>query len=233
MNIYSLTCTREDTPTQTLTTLLEYFKKCDIKSKLLIKEPSIFDAYNKGIEDLNASLEDIVILCHDDIEILTLPEVFTHLLKEKLTKEDTGFVGIAGTRVFSNSGVWWDMQLWQQGSHSGYVFHGEDIANMDPSFYGKFGEVVVMDGIFLAATIKTLRKIQIKKPKAFTGDWDFYDIFYTFQTYLKGLKNYTLPIQIRHQSKGELVGRDSWHQNRFAFLELFKNKLPAQIKMAD
>tara|TARA_R100001086_G_C11812293_1_gene251875 strand:- start:497 stop:1189 length:693 start_codon:yes stop_codon:yes gene_type:complete len=229
MNIYSLTCTRDETPNKTTAALLEYFKRCNIESKLLINKGSIFEAYSKGVEDLNADREDIVIFCHDDIEILTDPKVFTQLLKEKVTKEDTGFVGVAGTRTFSQSAVWWDLQLWQQGSHSGFAFHGNDITTMDSSFYGKFGQVVVMDGIFLAASVKTLRHIQLTKPKTFEGEWDFYDIFYTFQTYLKKLKNYTLPIQIRHESRGELTGRDSWHKNRSAFLALFNKHLPATI----
>jgi hypothetical protein len=230
MNIYSLTCTRDETPSKTTTSLLEYFKRCNIEAKLLIDKKSIFDAYSNGIDDLNAELDDIVILCHDDIEILSDPKVFTHLIKEKLTKHDTGFIGVAGTRIFSESAVWWDLKLWQAGAHSGCAFHGKSITEMDSSFYGKYGQVIVMDGIFIAATIKTLRKIQLTKPRTFVGDWDFYDIFYTFQTHLKNLKNYTVPIQIRHESVGELAGRDSWHQNRSAFLHLFEKHLPMQIK---
>ena len=86
-----------------------------------------------------------------------------------------------------------------------------------------------MDGVFLAATIKTLRSIQLTKPAAFQGAWDFYDIFYTFQTHLKNKKNYTVPIQIRHESIGELAGRDSWHKNREAFINIFDKHLPASV----
>ena len=229
MNIYSLTCTRDKDLSKTTTNLLEYFKNCNIESKVLYGEKSIFEAYDKGLDDLNANLDDIIIMCHDDIEILTRPEVFTHMLKEKLKKDNTGFVGIAGTRRFAKTGVWWDMEQWKAGSHSGYVFHGEDLDSMSATFFGQLGEVVVMDGVFLAATKKTLRSIQLKQPKAFVGKWDFYDIFYTFQTYQKGKKNYTLPIQIRHESIGELAGRDSWHKNREAFLKIFGKNLPASV----
>ena len=229
MSIYSLTCTRDEVPSETTANLLEYFKRCGIESKLLINKKSIFTAYSNGVEDLGADLEDIIIFCHDDIEILTDPKVFTHLLKEKVTKENTGFVGVAGTRIFSKSAVWWDLQLWQQGAHSGCAFHGKHITTMDSSFYGKYGQVIVMDGIFLAASVRTLRKIQLTKPKSFAGNWDFYDIFYTFQAHLKGLKNYTIPVQIRHESVGELTGRDSWHKNRSAFLHLFGKHLPSQV----
>ena len=223
-----MTCTRgESSPTTTK--LLEFFKSCDIESKLLVEEPSIFTAYNNGVKDSDASLDDIIILCHDDIEILTSTEVFTQLLKEKLSESRTGFVGVAGTRHFSNSGVWWDMEQWKAGAHSGYVFHGKDIASMEATFFGQLGETVVMDGVFLAATKRTLNSIQLKQPKTFVGNWDFYDIFYTFQTYLKGKKNYTIPIQIRHESIGDLAGKEGWHRNREAFINLFNKYLPAKV----
>jgi len=228
MNIYSLTCTRSGELSETTSNLLKYFKKCNITSKLLTDKKSIFEAYSQGIDSLNGDLDDIVILCHDDIEILTSPEVFTQLIKEKLSNNETGFVGVAGTRRFAKSGVWWDMEEWKAGSHSGYVFHGKKLTSMDATFFGQLGQVVVMDGVFLAATIRTLRSIQLKQPKSFEGSWDFYDIFFTFQTFLNGKKNYTIPIQIRHESVGELAGRDSWHKNREAFLKIFGKHLPVR-----
>ena len=229
MKIYSLTCTRSEKATETTSSLLEYFKRGGIESKLLIDESSIFEAYEKGVDSLDASFDDIIILCHDDIEILTDPKVFTSLLKEKLQKPDTGFVGVAGTTNLTQEAVWWDQANWQAGKHSGYVFHGKDIQTMSPTHFGNLGQTVVMDGVFLAATKRTLRSIQLTKPKDFTGKWDFYDIFYTFQTHQKGKKNYTLPIQIRHESIGELAGRDSWHKNREAFIGLFHRQLPCHL----
>mgnify|MGYP003124623142 CR=1 FL=1 len=229
MKIYSLTCTRSENNSSTTTNLLEYFKKCDIQSKLLVDEKSIFEAYENGLDSLDASFDDIVILCHDDIEILTDPKVFTSLLKEKLSQSDTGFVGVAGTTNFTQSAVWWDQANWQAGKHSGYVFHGDNIHSMSPTHFGPLAQTVVMDGVFLAATKRTLRSIQLAKPKVFPGNWDFYDIFYTYQAHLKGKKNYTVAIQIRHESIGELAGRDSWHKNREAFIGIFSRYLPTSI----
>jgi|10_taG_2_1085330.scaffolds.fasta_scaffold23339_4 hypothetical protein len=229
MKIYSLTCSRDEKLSETTSKLLEYFERCDITSKILVGESSIFEAYAKGIDSLEADREDIVILCHDDIEILSDPTVFTQVLQEKLSKEDTGFVGVAGTRRFAQTAIWWDKEEWMAGSHSGIVYHGNDIFEMQPTLFGNTGQVVVMDGVFLAAKVKTLRTIQMKKPTTFVGKWDFYDIFYTFQAHRKGLKNYTLPIQIRHESLGELAGRDSWHKNRESFISYFGKELPASI----
>ena len=226
MNIYSLTCTRDENLSPTTTNLLKYFKSCKIQTKVLTNQNSIFEAYDSGIDSLDADLDDIIILCHDDIEILTRPEVFTRLLKEKLSKVDTGFVGVAGAKILVDSAVWWDKQVWSSGKLSGYVMHGNDIETMYPTYFGDLGQVVVMDGVFLAAKKRTLRSIQTKKPAKFPGLWDFYDIFYTFQAHLKKMKNYTLPIHIRHESGGEIAGRDSWHKNREAFINIFGKELP-------
>jgi len=215
---------------ETTSNLLEYFKRCDIQSKLLVDEKSIFDAYENGIDKLQADPNDIVILCHDDIKILTDPIVFTSLLKEKLSKPNVGFVGVAGTKILSRDAVWWDKDLWERGFHSGYVLHGSDATKADDTHFGKLGKVAVLDGLFLAATKKTLRSIQMTKPKFFEGEWDFYDIFYTFQAHIKGKVNATIPINICHESRGELVGRDSWYQNKDAFVKKFSTYLPAQIK---
>tara|TARA_R110000824_G_scaffold161134_2_gene336285 strand:- start:3784 stop:4476 length:693 start_codon:yes stop_codon:yes gene_type:complete len=229
MKIFSLTCTRAGELSNTTTDLLEYFKRCNIQSKLLVDKSSIFTAYDEGIDELHADHDDIIILCHDDIRILTDPTVFTTILKEKLTKPDTGFVGVAGTTILSNSGIWWDQEFWQKGKHSGCVIHGLDLVNPDDTYFGKLGQVSVLDGVFLATTKKTLRSIQLTKPSMFEGSWDFYDIFYTIQTHLKKKKNFTVPIQIMHESRGELVGRDSWHKNRQAFCAIFKDHLPTSV----
>tara|TARA_R110001599_G_scaffold278933_2_gene480247 strand:+ start:1705 stop:2397 length:693 start_codon:yes stop_codon:yes gene_type:complete len=229
MKIYSLTCTRDENLSKTTTNLLEYFESCGIHTKTLINRNSIFEAYDKGLDEIDAGLDDIIILCHDDIEILTRPDVFTQVLREKLSKSDTGFVGLAGAKNFGETAIWWNKQEWMAGHLSGYVYHGTDNISMYPTYFGNLGDVVVLDGVFLAATKRTLRSIQLTQPKGFEGKWDFYDIFYTFQTFRKGLKNYTLPLQVRHESGGEITGRDSWHKNREAFISIFGKYLPASV----
>ena len=190
---------------------------------------SIFSAYDTALQEAKPHPSDIIILCHDDIKVTTSPQVFKEVLETKLSSPKTGFVGVAGTKTLSTNAVWWDQAMWKQGRHSGFVMHGDSISNADATFYGNYGETVVMDGLFLAATAKTMRSVGLQKPSSFPGDWDFYDILYTFKAHRKGLKNYTVPINILHQSRGELAGRDSWHQNRFAFLKMAEDRLPASV----
>ena len=63
-----------------------------------------------------------------------------------------------------------------------------------------------------------IQLIDFEKPEYFEGFWDFYDIHYTTQAYLKGFTNKAIKMNILHNSAGELAGRDSWHKNREAFI---------------
>ena len=88
--------------------------------------------------------------------------------------------------------------------------------------------MVVLDGLFLAASAKTLRKVGLEKPDYLIGDWDFYDLHYTFTAFKKGLTNVTVNLKIAHLSAGDLVGREGWEENRQAFIK--EHELPAQIE---
>ena len=88
--------------------------------------------------------------------------------------------------------------------------------------------MAVLDGLFLAAKRRVLDDIKLSKPEYFEGEWDFYDIHYTSQAFLKGYTNKVMDINILHNSIGELVGRDSWHKNREAFIA--NNQFPIEIR---
>jgi hypothetical protein len=209
--------------------VVPYLKECGFDVHLLVDQKSIFTAYKEKINSLKLMKDDLVILCHDDIKILLDKDLFVPLLEETLSKRDSGFVGVAGTKQLGITGVWWDglrnpqSRTWLSGS----VYHGNSLHQCDLTYFGPPSQVIVLDGVFLAAKGSTLNSIQLGKPKAFTGEWDFYDIWYTYQTHKKQLKNYTLPIPILHSSIGEVQGRDSWHANREAFTA--NASLPIQL----
>ena len=185
---------------------------------LLIGKKSIFDAYSEGIKNIILRDSDIVIFCHDDIEIIMDPQKFVDVLISASRKEKSGFFGPAGTTHLSENAVWWEHKLWNEGKHRGLVLHGKDIKSAEYTFYGNPGRVVCLDGLFLAASGKTIKSINLEKPSYFEGEWDFYDIHYTVQSHKKGFYNRVEPIFMIHHSKGELVGRDSWHKNREQFV---------------
>jgi hypothetical protein len=80
----------------------------------------------------------------------------------------------------------------------------------------------------LAAKPKVIEDVGLSRPEFFEGEWDFYDIHYTTQAHLKGYSNQVIDLNILHNSRGELVGRESWHKNREAFIA--NNDLPIELK---
>lgn len=208
--------------------LVSYLERCKIGVNLLINEKSIFEAYNHSINNNSFNDQDIVIFCHDDIEILLDPSRFLEILIKSLNKPNVGFVGPAGTKRLNSRAVWWDHAEWQRGNHRGLVLHGDSIEYAETTYYGNPGRVVVLDGLFLAAKVKTLKSLDLSKPDYFKGGWDFYDIHYTLQAHSKGYINLVAPILLMHHSIGQLAGRDSWHQNREAFIQ--HQELPIEVK---
>jgi len=208
--------------------LRDYFGKAGYETHWLIGESSIFEAIRKKCKGLNLKPEDIVIICHDDIEIFMEPNAFNNLISDSLDS-NTGFLGVAGTPSFGNGAkpcTWWNEKPY--GELKGIVWHGGDLMSSYPTYFGKYGRVVVADGVFLCTTGKVLNSIQLKQPKDFSGAWDFYDIFYTFQAYIKGLHNKVIPIPIRHESEGR--PRPEWDFNRQSFINLFGKYLPAVVR---
>jgi len=228
MNIYAVICTRSRKEISTTTDkLLSFLVSCGIRICLIEGSKSIYSSYHGAFEAIKPELDDIIIFCHDDIEIRETSDTFVEKLKNTLNEPATGFVGPAGTTHLGESAIWWDEALWQQRKHKGKVLHISHEGQEFLTPYGPPGEVVVLDGLFLAAKPKVIREVGLQKPKFFEGEWDFYDIHYTSQAFLKGYANRILDINIMHNSMGELVGRDSWHKNREAFIE--NNDLPIKI----
>jgi len=211
--------------------LSNYLKEAGWTVAVMAGCKSIFEAYTNAITEYNIKSEDSVIMCHDDISILTNKSTFNEIIEENLKERSVGFLGIAGTRILRNSCVWWEgLGDYASGHLAGMVYHGSTYKDMQETYYGPTGEVVALDGVFLACKGRTLFQISTKKPSYFSGDWDFYDIYYTLQAHTKGLRNYAIPIQIFHRSRGETSGKSSWHANREALIEKLGDKLPVFIK---
>jgi hypothetical protein len=226
--MYAIICTRSrEDISLTTDKLLNFLTKCGIQVLLISGAKSLFKAYQGAFEKSNAKSDDIVIFCHDDIEIRETPSIFVEKLKNNLNKDMVAFTGPAGTTCLGEDAVWWEQGRWQQGLHKGKVTHINPQKRPYLTYYGPPDDVVALDGLFLAAKAKIIKEIGLQKPDFFEGEWDFYDIHYTTTAFLKGYYNTILDIDIIHHSRGELVGRDSWHKNRAAFIA--NNKLPIKI----
>jgi len=224
--IHAFICTRSKNLSDVTKGYIQYLASCFIEVKLLVNQKSIFSGYAKALKRTDPNPDDIIILSHDDVEIKMPFFTFKSVLQKNITNK-TGFVGPAGTTYLDKDAVWWDHSRWQQGYHKGKVFHVEkETEKLENTFYGENGRVVVLDGLFLAAKAKVLKEISLEKPEYLKGDWDFYDIHYTYSAHQKGYINKTIPLHIIHHSRGELAGRDSWHQNRQSFIEKNKEEFP-------
>ena len=228
MKFYCLICTRSYEASPVLNDLISYLSRGEVETKLLVNQESIFEAYDKGVKTINPEDDDIIIMCHDDIEILTEPEAFKEILENSLD-DDTGFVGVAGTEDFGFPCVWWDHAKWKKDKHSGWIEHEEPGKGRYTTEYGAHRQVVVLDGVFLAARGKVLKELELEKPAIFEGNWDFYDIYYTTEAHLLEYKNKTVEIKMCHKSIGATDGRDSWHANRLAYYMKYKNVLPLTL----
>lgn len=213
-----MSCTRSSKISLTSFRLENYFKSLNINHRWLVGEKSIFDAYRNEVERINPSDEDILIMCHDDIEIWDDQNQFIETLNV-CTKNKVGFVGVAGTTHLKKQAVWWDIEQRKSGELRGFVWQGKGRDEFYPNWFGASGRVVALDGCFMAASGKTLKELGMNKPKYFPGDWDFYDIHYTTKAYNKGLTNLVVPIHILHNSPGELVAGRGWAENRAGFIK--------------
>lgn len=224
--MYSIICSRKDKPTKELDKLIYFFSTLNIQYSIQYDSSSMFNGYKEGLKELNPGKDELVILCHDDIEILSDRNDFREYMKE-LFNPKVGFIGPAGTTLLGPDAVWWDQTRRLQGHHSGFVFQGTDVRTMTPNYFGPCGNVVVLDGLFLAARREVLDQVGLDKPKEFPNNWDFYDLYYTLKSYEMGYFNKTVPILIRHVSNGEM--RHTWDENRRAFQRMFK--LPVRCKL--
>ena len=206
--------------------LKEYFVEAGWDVHFVENAANIFDAHRKGLEDAGVLANDKVILCHDDIEILSAPKVFNTLIDNHLDDSQTGFIGVAGS-AYVNHQINWFQCSKQNDSGGGIVFHGDSVLRMAPSFYGHRENVVVLDGLFLATTGKVLYGINMNKPKSFVSSWHHYDFSYCIQAHSKRLKNKTVPISILHRSPG------SYNQSYFDDIpnvaSVFDRYLPAVV----
>jgi len=235
--IYLSICTREENKdSDTLQKLTNYSKTIhsmylaeEIHHSVAYNASSIYEGHKsnikkfiKGSESLND--EDIIVFVHDDVEILSSPESFCRLL-DVTRRPKVGFVGVAGATNFTSNGAWWTAR--QTGEARGFVFQGKDDETMDPNYFGRPGQVTVLDGCFFAATYKVVKDVGLDQPDYLSSGWDYYDIHMTFLAHYKGYNNYTIPILIRHESSGQM--RKGWYNAKDEFMRKWNRDIPCKI----
>jgi len=198
------------------------FKEVEIIEKVNNGEKPLSQVYNEIIKE---SSNDIVVLCHDDIEFDT--KYWGEKLLKNFEKSEYGVLGLAGTKFLHESGQWWKIA----NTMYGVVNHKHD-GKKWTSVYSKnndtFEDVVVIDGLFIAFD---KRKIKHQFDETING-FHFYDLGFSLPNFLDGVKiGVMFNIKVTHLSVGQT--NQQWEENRIIFSEKYKESLPIDILNKD
>lgn len=196
-------------------------KNVEVIQKVNNGEKSLSTVYN---EILSESKNDIVVLCHDDLEFDT-KEWGRRLLKH-FDKSDFGVLGVAGTTEIPESGMWWQ----DKRKMIGIVNHKHEGKKWESKYSKSWGDEIneccFVDGLFIA----------INKPKLKEGfdesvdGFHFYDVHFSVNNFLKGVKiGVIYNIRLTHLSIGQT--NQKWEENRKIFEENYKDNLPIKSNL--
>jgi GT2 family glycosyltransferase len=178
---------------------------------------SLSEGYNRGIAQ---SSGDILILSHDDIEIIS-PE-FRASLKRHL--QDYDLIGVAGTTRVVMHGSWISAG---QPYVQGHVIHIDpDNREYIVNVYGAGATVVpdiqALDGLFMAMRRQVAETLKFDEA-AFDG-FHLYDMDFSYSAYLSGYRLAVCnDISIIHASTGNFGS--SWEAYQQRFLEKFRARI--------
>jgi glycosyltransferase involved in cell wall biosynthesis len=180
-------------------------------------EKSLSVVYN---EILSESLNDIVVLCHDDIifeKNYWGKRVIDHFIK----KPEFGILGVAGTRFYPSSGMWWEINS----EMIGQVYHQHNgkkwLSSYNEPFGNKIIDTVIIDGVFMMINKKQLFTTFNEEVEGF----HFYDTTFSFENHINGVKVGVISnIPITHLSIG--ATNDQWEKNRKKFIKKYEKHLP-------
>lgn len=232
-NIYFSVCTRQNKIPSSLKLLEGYVERNEgLHLSICYDAKSIYEGHLSNLQKLPVNPNDIIVLCHDDLEILSDIDTFKKYLSLCLLP-NTGFVGVAGSTRFDKEikGMWWAAR--SSGETRGFVFQGESIETLNPNYFGPAGQVVALDGCFLAIQYKKLMDIGLSKPDYLTSGWDIYDLHLTIKSHYLGYNNYAVPVLTKHESPG--VMREGWFESIKQFLDhhYYNKVLPIKLNYAN
>jgi len=199
-------------------------KNVQIIEKVTNGEKNLSEVYNEIISE---SINNIVILCHDDIKIDSGWD--KKILKDFQDNPDYGIIGKAGSCYFSESGIYWEKM---HETMAGQVYHQPENKKKGLSRYsGKLPflvPVVTIDGLFMS-----FKKDMIKhKFDETIGGFHFYDHSFCLPNYVDGVKiGVTSSFEIIHQSVG--TPNDEFYKTKDIFLKKYGHHLPLDLKPTD
>lgn len=143
---------------------------------------------------------------------ITDPAHWLNVSEVLLSNENTGFLGVAGALGINPGSAWWNYP-----EISGAVLHNSEAKGLLLNVYGIFGQVLVLDGLFLmckAETILEMGDFNIDEDR-----FHFYDMELCLRAHGMGKKNYTIPLMMAHGSSGATINNEKWQQDMDHFSE--------------
>jgi len=195
-------------------------KQVQIIEKVNNGEKSLSEVYN---EILSESENDIVVLCHDDLEFDT-KNWGDKVLRIFERNSNFGIIGLAGTIFLPKSGMWWEDKTKMFGivnhKHDGKKWESKYSESLDE----KLKRVVLVDGLFIC-----INKNKISENfDTSVGGFHMYDVNFCFKNFIKGVNiGVTTMIRVTHLSIG--VTNEKWEENRKIFSEKYSSYLPSKV----
>ncbi len=230
-----------------LDTLEEGFRRhCEGRWEILPRRLGMVEhlglAYDKVAREAGDP-NDLLLLCHQDVRpfavpgherVAPLPDQYTWLepaLKQPagwldtvetlLQHEDTGLMGVAGA-----CGLTPDIAWWQYPDVSGAVVHlAEGRERLNP--YGPWGSVAVLDGLCLLIRRSTYQRLPL--PSMQQAKFHFYDMDLSLRCLQAGLKNWTIPLLVLHDSGGASTDKAEWRSDHDLFVKTWGSALPVAV----
>ena len=191
-------------------------KNVEVIQKVNNGEKSLSQVYNEILEE---SSNNLVVLCHDDLEFDT--KDWGKKIIKHFDNSDYGILGVAGTTEIPKSGMWWEDKRKMLGivnhKHEGKKFESK----YSKSWGDKITQCCLVDGLFIG-----INKNQIQH--TFNQDiegFHFYDVDFSFRNFMSNVKiGVIYNIRLTHLSIGQT--NQKWEENRILFSEKHQDVLP-------
>lgn len=179
------------------------------------------EVYNEAIA--TATSDEILVFIHDDAWLLDTEDLAA--IRRGLQTYDV--IGIAGnTRRFPGQFAWYlrtndAMKTILDVPHlSGAVWYGSIFQRTLNQFGNWPKSCELLDGVMLAARSDVLHRTKLNFDERF--DFHFYDLDFSRTAISKGLKIGTWPINLLHQSQGN-INDPKWKINHNIYKEKWKD----------
>lgn len=200
------------------------YKNVEIIEKINNGGKSLSEVYNEILEE---STNDIVVLCHDDLEFDT-KNWGDKLLKHFTKNPNYGILGLAGSKFLDENAKWWEVNSTmygivnhKQNEKKWTSVYSKDLGN-------KIEDVILVDGLFI---VVNKNKIKHNFDEQIRG-FHFYDLGFCVPNFLSEVKiGVIFDVRVTHLSIGQT--NQEWENNRQIFSERYSKNLPLDINNKD